>query len=158
MAQLTNEPTNALSNYPTVQLTNQPTHLWQIIAVCLLALALRLPPAFENRFHADEALYSSWAMQVASGRDVLLASVPVDKPPLSIYAMAASLFVFGRIEIAARLPSLIASVVSVVSVWYLVDSRQSAVDSGQSAVGSRQRAVVSRLSAVSGRQSAASRS
>jgi 4-amino-4-deoxy-L-arabinose transferase-like glycosyltransferase len=85
--------------------------------MCLVAFALRLGPAFQNRFHADEALYAAWAMQVAGGRDLLLASVPVDKPPLSIYAMAASLSVFGRSEIGARLPNLIASVVSVGLVW-----------------------------------------
>jgi len=87
------------------------------LALCALAFALRLGPAFQNRFHADEALYSSWAMQIASGRDPLLAAVPVDKPPLALYAMAASLWAFGRSEIAARLPSLIASVVSVALAW-----------------------------------------
>jgi 4-amino-4-deoxy-L-arabinose transferase-like glycosyltransferase len=85
-----------------------------VASLCLVAFALRLGPAFQNRFHADEALYASWALHVASGRDLLLASVPVDKPPLSIYAMAASLSVLGRSEIGARLPNLFASVVSVV--------------------------------------------
>ena len=89
--------------------------------LCVLALLLRLAPALENRFHPDEALYGTWAMHVASGRDVLLAQQPVDKPPLAIYAMALSLAVFGRSELAARLPSLAASVFSVVLVrrWVL---------------------------------------
>ena len=59
-------------------------------------------------------------MQVASGRDVLLSSVPVDKPPLAIYAMAMSMAVFGRSEIAARLPSLIASTCCVALIWFWV--------------------------------------
>ena len=88
-----------------------------MLVLCALAFALQLGPAFANRFHADEALYATWAMQVASGRDVLLAKSPLDKPPLAFYTMAASLFVFGRVEIAARLPSLIASVVSVALAW-----------------------------------------
>jgi hypothetical protein len=85
--------------------------------LCAITFALQLGPAIQNRFHPDEALYSSWAMRIASGRDALLSGVPVDKPPLSIYAMAASLFVFGRSEIAARLPNLIAATLSVALVW-----------------------------------------
>ena len=90
-----------------------------VLACCLVAFALRLGPAFQNRFQADEALYASWAMQIASGRDALLAGAPVDKPPLSLYAMAAGLFVVGRTEIGARLANLIASVVSVALAWRL---------------------------------------
>ncbi len=97
--------------------TRRPTTAWLLATLCLLAFGLRLVPAIQNRFHADEALYGAWAMRIVSERDGLLASVPVDKPPLAIYAMAASLFVFGHSEIAARLPNLIASVVSVALVW-----------------------------------------
>ena len=82
-----------------------------------MAFALQLGPAFQNRFHPDEALYSAWAMQIASGRDALLSGVPVDKPPLSMYAMAAGLWVLGRSEIAARLPNLIAATLCVALVW-----------------------------------------
>jgi hypothetical protein len=85
--------------------------------LCVIAFVLRLVPAVQNRFHADEALFASWAMQVASGRDPLLTNVPLDKPPVSIYSMAASLAVFGRSEVAARLPNLLASAVSVTLVW-----------------------------------------
>ena len=43
--------------------------------------------------------------------------MPVDKPPLLIYLSALSFYVFGQSELAARVPNLIASVVSVVLVW-----------------------------------------
>jgi len=56
-------------------------------------------------------------MRITSGRDALLSGVPVDKPPLSIVVMAASLWALGRSEIAARLPSLIAATLSVALVW-----------------------------------------
>lgn len=105
------------SREPTTRKSSIVNPKSAIASLCLIALLLRLPPAFENRFHADEALYATWAMQVASGRDVLLRDAPIDKPPLAIYTMAASFALFGRSEIAARLPNLIASVVSVVLVW-----------------------------------------
>ena len=82
-----------------------------------MAFALQLGPATQNRFHPDEALYSAWAMQIASGRDALLSGAPVDKPPLSMYVMAASLWALGRSEIAARLPNLIAATLGVALAW-----------------------------------------
>ena len=90
-----------------------------ILLLCLLAFALRLGPAFDNRFHPDEALFSSWALKIASGENVLLSGVPVDKPPLLIYATAISFFFFGQTETAARLPNLAASVISVALIYWL---------------------------------------
>jgi predicted membrane-bound mannosyltransferase len=68
----------------------------------LLAFALRLGPAFDNRFHPDEALFSSWALKIAHGENILLTGIPVDKPPLLIYRTAISFLFFGQTEIAAR--------------------------------------------------------
>ncbi len=90
-----------------------------ILLICLIALTLRLGPLFDNRFHPDEALFSTWALKIARGENLLLTGVPVDKPPLLLYLTALSFFVFGQSELAARLPNLIASVVSVVLVWRL---------------------------------------
>jgi len=87
--------------------------------LCLVAFALRLGPLWVNRFHPDEALYSSWALAIAYGRDVLLAHAVLDKPPLPFYLMAVVFFILGRIEIAARLISLMASLVSVALTWQL---------------------------------------
>ena len=90
-----------------------------LLAVCLLAFALRLGPLFDNRFHPDEALFSTWSLHIAQGENPLLTGVPIDKPPLLIYLNAISFFVFGQAELAARMPNLIASVISVVLVWRL---------------------------------------
>ncbi len=94
-----------------------------MLAICLLALALRLGPLFDNRFHPDEALYSTWSLAIARGENVLLTGVPIDKPPLLIYLNAISFFVFGQSELAARVPNLLASVVSVALVWKLGRSK-----------------------------------
>jgi 4-amino-4-deoxy-L-arabinose transferase-like glycosyltransferase len=90
-----------------------------LLLICTLAFALRLGPLFDNRFHPDEALFSTWALKIAQGQNLLLNGVPVDKPPLLIYLTALSFFVFGQSELAARLPNLIASVISVPLVWWL---------------------------------------
>jgi 4-amino-4-deoxy-L-arabinose transferase-like glycosyltransferase len=90
-----------------------------ILLLCLLALALNLGPAFDNRFHPDEALFSSWAIKIAHSENVWLTGLPIDKPPLLIYATAISFVFFGQTEIAARLPNLMASVISVLLVYQL---------------------------------------
>src|SRR5512136_3481541 len=90
-----------------------------LLLICLVAFALRLGPLFDNRFHPDEALFSTWALKISRGENLLLSGVPVDKPPLLIYLSALSFFVFGQSELAARVPNLITSVVSVVLVWRL---------------------------------------
>ena len=94
-----------------------------MLAICLLVFALRLGPLYDNRFHPDEALFSTWSLQIARGENLLLSGMPIDKPPLLIYLNALSFYVFGQSELAARVPNLIASVVSVVLVWRLGISR-----------------------------------
>jgi len=98
-----------------------------LIAILLLALALRMAPWGDNRFLEDEALYAAWGLQIASGADPMLDYEPVDKPPVHPYTLALSLLLFGspttadvgRNESAARLPSLFASVASVAMVYAL---------------------------------------
>ncbi|MBP6787389.1 MAG: glycosyltransferase family 39 protein [Candidatus Promineofilum sp.] len=75
----------------------------------LLGAALRLRGLFANTFHADEALFASWARLIAVWRDPLLLTQPVDKPPLLFYSQALFYPLFGPVEWAARLPSLLAS-------------------------------------------------
>jgi hypothetical protein len=75
----------------------------------LLGAALRLHGLFANTFHADEALFASWARLIAVWRDPLLLTQPVDKPPLLFYSQALFYPLFGPVEWAARLPSLLAS-------------------------------------------------
>ena len=86
------------------------------IAVALLA---PLGPLAANRFHRDEAVYSSWGLDIASGRDLLVSGSPVDKPPLFLYTQALSFALFGPTEVAARLPSLVASVIGVALTYAL---------------------------------------
>src|SRR5512146_2567861 len=90
-----------------------------LLLICAVACALRLGPLFGNRFHPDEALFSTWALKIAQGENLLLAGLPVDKPPLLIYLTALSFFVLGQSELAARLPNLIASVISVPLLYQL---------------------------------------
>ncbi len=52
----------------------------------------------------------------------MLHDVLVDKPPLSFYAMALSMTVFGGNEFAARLPHLIASVISLALIYRVGES------------------------------------
>jgi 4-amino-4-deoxy-L-arabinose transferase-like glycosyltransferase len=90
-----------------------------LLLICAVAFALRLGPLFDNRFHPDEALFSTWALKIARGENLLLTGVPVDKPPLLIYLTALSFFIFGQSELAARVPNLIASVISVPLLYQL---------------------------------------
>jgi len=93
-----------------------------LTGLVLLAAAARIAPLTENRFHPDEALYANWGLLIANGRDVLLAGVPLDKPPLWFYVLAGSFGLFGNSELAARLPALAASLLSVALTYQL--SRQ----------------------------------
>ncbi len=100
-------------------LTSEQAAIIAISIVIALALLAPLGPMASNRFHRDEAIYSSWGLDIASGRDLLLSSSPVDKPPLFPYIQALSFVLFGPTEVAARLPSLVASVVSVGLIYAL---------------------------------------
>ncbi|HID63151.1 MAG TPA: phospholipid carrier-dependent glycosyltransferase [Anaerolineae bacterium] len=85
----------------------------------VLGALTRLVPIATNRFHQDEALYSTWALHIATGRDVLLNGLPVDKPPLFLYTLALFFKLFGPSEVTARLPGVLASTASVALVYYL---------------------------------------
>jgi len=93
----------------------------KFILGCTLVLAAlaRLVPIATNRFHQDEALYSTWALHIATGRDMLLNGFPVDKPPLFLYILALFFRLFGPSEVAARLPGVLASTVSVALMYHL---------------------------------------
>lgn len=78
-----------------------------------VAAYFRLPALFNNHYHADEALFSSWARLIAVWRDPFLSSQLVDKPPLLFYLQAFFYPMFGAVEWASRLPNLIASLLLV---------------------------------------------
>jgi 4-amino-4-deoxy-L-arabinose transferase-like glycosyltransferase len=97
-------------------------HNYQLPIALLALLAATLfygLPLTQNRFHPDEALYASFARLIASGRNPVLVGMVVDKPPLSFYLNALSLVSIGGNELAARLPTFFASVVSVALVYRL---------------------------------------
>jgi 4-amino-4-deoxy-L-arabinose transferase-like glycosyltransferase len=79
----------------------------------LAAWALRLPPALDNRFHADEALYGSWGLLIGRGQDPWLARAPVYKPPLLPYLVAGAQICFGNSEFAARFSGVAAGLLLV---------------------------------------------
>ena len=70
-------------------LPNRLFHLrLAIIGLILLGVWLRLPGIWANTFHADEALFATWARHIAVWKDPLLVSQLVDKPPLLFYLQA----------------------------------------------------------------------
>lgn len=103
-------------------------HLVLLTGLLLLAAAARILPLTDNRFHPDEALYARWGLLIATGRDPLLANVPVDKPPLWPYLLAGGFSLFGNSELAARLPAFAASLLSVALTYALARSLWGARD------------------------------
>ncbi len=80
-------------------------------ALLLIAAALRAIPWLAGYpLHPDEALYGAWARLIASGRDPLLLTAWIDKPPLVPYLLAASLRLFSPTEVALRLPGMVAGI------------------------------------------------
>lgn len=75
---------------------------WVLIPLLLLAWALRTPLLLANQLHPDEALYGTWGLLIAHGKDPWLATVPVYKPPLLPYLVASTLALFGNSEFALR--------------------------------------------------------
>ncbi len=88
---------------------------WPWLSVILVGLALLsaiLSPLnllSSQRFHHDEALYATWALEIVSGHNPLLKQTPIDKPPLFIYTVAGAMDWLGQTETVARLPSLLAT-------------------------------------------------
>lgn len=82
-----------------------------LIGLVLIAAVLRWHGVFANTFHADEALFATWARLIAIWRDPLLATQAVDKPPLLFYVQAVFYPVVGSpAGYVARLPNFIASI------------------------------------------------
>lgn len=89
----------------------------------------------DSRFHPDEALFSTFARSAAVNGDWLLHG-PLDKTPLSIYASAFSMMLFGVRplsngvldldihvgEFAARVPGTLASILLVAVMYRLTRS------------------------------------
>jgi len=90
------------------------------LLILVVAVILRAIPLFANYpLHHDEALYGFWARLIMSGRDPLLLTAWVDKPPLVIYALAGSLKLLGVSELALRLPDMLVSLATLVCTYGL---------------------------------------
>jgi 4-amino-4-deoxy-L-arabinose transferase-like glycosyltransferase len=88
-------------------------------SLLLVGMAMRLSLLAQEPLHQDEALYGFWGRLIASGQDVQLTTVPVDKPPLVPYLIAGSHVLFGVSEYAVRLPSLAASILAIPLTYVL---------------------------------------
>ncbi|RMG96345.1 MAG: glycosyltransferase, partial [Chloroflexi bacterium] len=77
---------------------------WALLGVVWITAVFRFRALFANTFHADEALFASWARLIAVWRDPLLVTQAVDKPPLLFYLQAVFYPLFGPVMWAARLP------------------------------------------------------
>ena len=100
---------------------NYTSRLLLAAAAVLVAAQLSAARLLENRFHQDEALYATFARFIASGpgRGLLLSHMLVDKPPLAFYLDGLSVAILGPSEFALRLPTFLASLVSVALVYGL---------------------------------------
>ena len=99
------------------RLTSLPGWLYPL-GLALAALGLRaVPYAAAYPLHRDEAIYGVWAQAIANGQDPFLLAAWVDKPPLVLYLLAASLSAFGITDLALRLPGMLAGV-ALVPVLY----------------------------------------
>lgn len=92
--------------------------LWAGVAAAAVVL-LPLNLLSLQPLHQDEALYATWAQQIASGQDVWLSQTAIDKPPLYLYVLAGAMRLLGSGSTAARLPSLLASAATVLLTFWL---------------------------------------
>lgn len=97
-------------SFPHLFVSSPPRLIIAVVSLAVLS-AVILPANLlaGQRFHHDEALYATWALEIISGTDPWLAHTPVDKPPLFLYLVAGAMGWLGATETAARLPSLIAT-------------------------------------------------
>lgn len=87
---------------------------WLLTGILLIGSALRIGLLTDYRFHPDEALFATLGRTIISGQDVLLqhTALLVDKPPLFYYLLAGGISLSWGEELAARLPALFASILS----------------------------------------------
>jgi hypothetical protein len=72
-----------------------------------------------SHFHADEALFASFARRLVLEGDWNLDRAPVDKPPTTFFIVGISLAVWGENEFAARLPNVFASLIGLAAFYAL---------------------------------------
>jgi len=88
--------------------------------VILVGLAFRLVMlAQAERFHPDEALFAAQARLITHHGDWLLRTTDLDKPPLTFYVTALAFRVLGPGEMAARLPNVLFSTLTIAALYAL---------------------------------------
>jgi 4-amino-4-deoxy-L-arabinose transferase-like glycosyltransferase len=92
--------------------------LWPVVFILLIGASLRFACLTGSRFHPDEALFAALGRLIAAGQDPWLSHTDllVDKPPLFYYVLAAGISLSWASELAARLPGLFASLISLALV------------------------------------------
>jgi 4-amino-4-deoxy-L-arabinose transferase-like glycosyltransferase len=106
----------------TGQLSSPIAHLnrrlWPLVFILLFGASLRIVLLTGSRFHPDEALFATLGRLIAAGQDPWLSHTDllVDKPPLFYYLLAAGISLSWASELAARLPGLFASLISLALV------------------------------------------
>ncbi|MHB1356256.1 MAG: ArnT family glycosyltransferase [Anaerolineae bacterium] len=90
-----------------------------LLLITIVGALIRISLLDRNRLHVDEALYSSWALSIASGKDIFLRFTLVDKPPVPIYVVALFFKVLGASEVVARLPNLLASAAGIIVLYHI---------------------------------------
>lgn len=95
------------------------THTVVLGFVLIIALWLRLPGLTAERFHEDEAIYSAWALQSATGQDIGFDHTAIDKPPIFLALLSLAFRVAEPTEATARWPNLIAGLLIVALTFRL---------------------------------------
>jgi len=91
-----------------------------LMGMALLTTAiLPLSLLASQPFHHDEALYATWALEITAADNPWLAKIPIDKPPLFLYAAAGAIRLLGHTETATRLPSVAAAILTVGLTFWL---------------------------------------
>src|SRR5258706_4963790 len=92
--------------------------MWLACSIILIGTMYRAEPLTTNRYHSDEALFTTLARSVANGSDPLLnqTKLLVDKPPLAYYSLALAIALGGSHELVVRFPSFLASLLTMALV------------------------------------------
>jgi len=89
-----------------------------LAATVLLFLGLYFTGAFLHSLNDDESYYGDGAADFADG-DVMLHKFDTDKPPLAFQTFSVAMLIFGRSEMALKLPSALALAALLIIVYLL---------------------------------------
>ena len=94
-----------------------------LIALILACAAMLVPNLSYPLIEPDETRYAQIALEMNGSRDWItptLDGIPyLDKPPLMYWLTATSFSVFGDNEVAARLPSVISAIATILLTYWL---------------------------------------